>query len=87
MTKAQSSPVAGFRLATARAPSQGIGASVTSVTATSPAGDYLPRIGSMPIRDTKWSRKMTKLYTLIAASLMFVPFALAALHQAAQMVA
>jgi hypothetical protein len=31
--------------------------------------------------------QMTKLYTLIAASLMFVPFALAALHQAAQMVA
>jgi hypothetical protein len=30
---------------------------------------------------------MTKLYALIAASMVFTPFALAAMHQAAQMVA
>lgn len=32
-------------------------------------------------------RQMTKIFALIAASVVFIPFAMAALHQAAQIVA
>jgi hypothetical protein len=57
---------------------------MTLVTAAREPGDYRPLIGSQLIRGGK---EMTKFYSLLAATALFMPFALSMMNQAAQITA